>query len=368
MVRDIITCRSCGNQYCVTGGAGLYPCPACGEMHACMPADTEKGEELQRATRLRLEGEFTAAQQCYDQALAGGRESFEALWGRLLCLYGVSFVEDPKTGGSFPVVRIPRRKPLQEQADFRRALELAPDGVRQRFQQDAQRIDRARARILRLSEECPPYDVFVCHKTTPIGAQGYTEDYARAASLTRSLEQRGYRVFFAPFVMEKDAAGESWEAHIYHAIRTSKVMLLICSEEAHILSTFVQSEWRRFLERMDEEGGCCLLPLRYGSLPAEKLPEEFARRCIEAVSMEGFSAQEIILGVLEKYCGERRAPQEPTPVAHDQPAAVRPAANVIRPVRIQPSSGVVINQMGYGRLASLAPARRPEEGEKPEKP
>ena len=182
------------------------------------------------------------------------------------------------------------------------------------------------------------------------------------------LDKLGYRVFFAPAEMEGVAAGADYEAAIYHALHPAKVMLLICSEEAHILSTFVQSEWRRFLERMDEEGGCCLLPLRYGSLPAEKLPEEFARRCIEAVSMEGFSAQEIILGVLEKYCGERRAPQEPTLVAHDKPAAVRPAANVIRPVRIQPSSGVVINQMGYGRLASLAPARRPEEGEKPEKP
>ena len=316
-----LICRDCGDVHDLPEGQEHRACPACGTINCRPQAEGEALERLQRATRLRLAGDYAMAEKCYNHVLMDYEEEHEALWGRCLCHYGVEAVNDGKTGGRHLLVHFPRRKPLQEQADFLQACELAPEWTARQYAQDAAYIDDAQAEIRRLAKHCPPYDVFICHKTTCLDSQAKTEDYNRAFLLYHRLDKLGYRVFFAPAEMEGVAAGADYEAAIYHALHTAKVMLLICSDPAYLASTWVQSEWKRYLELVDESDERCLLPLLYGGMPANKLPREFRLRRIEAVTMENFDAQENVLRVLRQFC----AKQEPVNAAPVQQVLYVPA-------------------------------------------
>ena len=54
--------------------------------------------------------------------------------------------------------------------------------------------------------------------------------------------------------MKREAAGEDYEATIYHALQTSRVMLVLCSEPDYVNSRWVRSEWHRYIVQMDREG------------------------------------------------------------------------------------------------------------------
>lgn len=331
----LITCRTCLLEQELPDDAQLLTCPACGTNNARPQAQGDALEKLQRATQLRLNCEFAEAERCYKHVLMDYADEHEALWGLLLCRYGVEFVTDRKTGLRHPIVHIARHKPLQESADFRQACDLAPMEVRAQYQADAEYIDEAQAEIRLLAQKCPPYDVFLCHKTTQLDSQAKTEDYNRAFMLYHKLDKLGYRVFFAPAEMEGVAAGANYEAFIYHALHTAKVMLLVCSDPAYISSTWVQSEWKRYLELVDEHDDRCLLPLLYGDFQPIKLPREIRLRKIEAITMENWDAQENVLKVLDRCCVNKIAPQEkalPTPppqppVNPPVPEPASPAAN-----------------------------------------
>ena len=160
-----------------------------------------------------------------------------------------------------------------------------------------------------LAETKPDFDVFLCHKCShPEG--GYTEDYKRANNLYMRLKEKGYRVFFAPFEMERQAAGEDYEAMIYHALKTSRVMLVVCSEREYLYSKWVQGEWRRFLRMMTEEPEKRLIPLLYGGMPPKELPKPFAYRHLQAINMEG-DGYSMVEKNLQRILGDKNPPQSP---------------------------------------------------------
>lgn len=200
------------------------------------------------------------------------------------------------------------RKPLREQPDYHRACQLAEPAFRAQMQQEAAYIDGAAFRIRKLAEEKPDFDVFLCHKCSrPEG--GYTEDYKRACNLYMLLKARGYRVFFAPVEMEKQAAGEDYEAMIYHALRSSRVMLVVCSDAAYLHSKWVQAEWKRYLYMMERDPDKRLIPLLYGGMDVSGVPEQFRNWNLQGIKMEG-DGYELVLRNLERIFGEMK-PEPP---------------------------------------------------------
>ena len=307
-----LTCRNCGRLYEMPDDRPMWPCSGCSTLNEPPRAEGEALDKLQRAVRLRTRGEFILAEQCYNAVLAEYDDEHEALWGRLLCHYGVEFVVDEKTGGRFPVVHIPRRTLMQESADFLQACELAPEEIRAQYEADAAYVDEAQAEIRLLAEHSPAYDVFLCHKTTQLDSEAKTEDYDRAFKLYHGLDKQGFRVFFAPMELA-DVAGANYEAGIYHALHTARVMLVVCSDPAYLNSTWVQSEWRRYLELMSDETDPTprtLIPLLYG-MQAGRLPAPFRLRKLQGISMSDFGADAALLAVLQKYCGAPAAPCAP---------------------------------------------------------
>lgn len=76
---------------------------------------------------------FHNAGTSYQQVLLLNPDEPEALWGLLLCRYGVEYVDGPATGKRLPTVQ---PKPMQEQADFRRACDYAPEAVRAQYERE----------------------------------------------------------------------------------------------------------------------------------------------------------------------------------------------------------------------------------------
>ena len=341
-----LTCRTCGDVYDLPDHLDHAPCRSCGTENCRPQAQGESLEKLNRANRLLRAGEFAEAEDCYKLVLALFDDEHEALWGKLLCQYGVEFVTDPKSGLRHATVHVPHTRPMELHADFHRACELAPAAVRAQYEAEAAYVDAALAEINRRKESSPPYDVFICHKTTRLDGPGYAEDYNRGVQLNRLLERAGYRVFFAPFADLEP--GANYEAGIYYALSTAKVMLLISSDAAFLMSPWVRSEWSRYLEMLDDGADKHLIPLMYDRLPDGCMPREIRLRGLQSIRMDSdLDAKDKLLAAMEKHCGGNEKAQAPAQ-PQTEPAPKMEAAPKTTP---ECASAPVVN---YGPESNFA--------------
>lgn len=296
-------CRLCGRILEFNAGMRLQTCPACGSQNECPQMEGLTLDNFRQAIRLRNAREFDRAEKSYDLVLNADPDNAEALWGRVLCHYGAAPVFDGRKT-YYMIHRPDDLTPLQEQADYKYACQLAPPELRAQIEIEGRYIDRAIQRIRELADTKPAYDVFLCHKCSrPEG--GYTEDYKRANNLYMMLKEQGYRVFFAPVEMERRAAGEDYEAMIYHALRSSRVMLVVCSNREYLLSKWVQAEWQRYLRMMRDDPGKRLIPLLYGGLDVYRLPTEFRNWNLQCINMEG-DGNALVLQNVQRIVGVRQ--------------------------------------------------------------
>ena len=346
-MHDMLTCRICGDVYTLPKGEQLRQCPSCGTVN-CRPSEGDVSDMLSRATGQRLRCDFVHAENSYQYVLRESPEEHEALWGLVQCRYGVEYVKDPRTGKRMPIVHAVRKRPMLTDPDFREACDLAPEAVRAQYRQEAEYIDGAMIRILDLAEKGEAYDVFLCHKTSRTdGEEGYTEDFKRATDLYIMLRELGYRVFFAPFAGL--TPGENYEAGIYHALTTSKVMLVICSNADYINSPWVRTEWQRFLEMSYEDGADKhLIPLLYEGFSPRRLPDDF--RQLQAITMGELNAKDSLVAAMEKYAGAAKAEPE---VKKPEPAQSKPAQPAPQPVPVQPE----LEPKSQPKVEKLAPAQ-----------
>ena len=215
-------------------------------------------------------------------------EEHEARWGLLLCKYGVMYVESTDGKERLITCRRARTSALRSELDYQKVLTQASPDVRAAYEKDAAYIDRVQAEIRKLKGQIKPYDVFLCYKeTAPEG--GKTEDSAIAHDLYNDLTHSGYQVFFAPESL-KEKTGANYEAAIFIAIENSVVMLVIGTRKEYFTSSWVRSEWKRFLERIDLGEEKLLLPL---FRMADDLPDEFKNRFIQGYEMKGLYMRDV---------------------------------------------------------------------------
>ena len=341
-------CTCCGRVLEYAEGKAVVTCPGCATRNIAPRVTGETLLTLQRATEQRLAADFHNAELSYQQVLLYRPDAHEALWGRLLCHYGVEYVEDPATHRRMPTVHTVQMKPLQAQPDFIKACKLAPDVIRAQYEQDAAYIDDAQADIRQRAKSCPPYDVFLCHKTTKPGSKDKTEDFHRATQLYHFLKDQGVKVFFAPECLQ-NIAGANYEAGIYHALHTAKLMLLICSEPEYLTSPWVRSEWTRFLAITEQEPEKQIIPLLYDHFDPENLPPQFLFQSIQGMDMSDINAPQRLLTTVAKAVGkgakqpEPMMEKQPEPVVEQKPEPApvpKPAPAVVEEVRPEPVAPV----------------------------
>ncbi|MBQ7849140.1 MAG: leucine-rich repeat protein [Clostridia bacterium] len=252
----------------------------------------------ERAINLLHNGEFAEAAESFQTVLSlGGCNEPEAYYGRVLCHYGVQYVTDPVSGKRIPRVRIHRGKPMTELSDFQKACELAADDVRHRYEAEAAQINDTLAAFRQLVQSGSVYDAMICGGYVN-GAECPGGDAEYARQLHQMLTGWGYHVFLAQ-------SGQCTDAQIDHAMATSRLMLVICSDPERVMNPWVCSEWTGFLELSDEDASRSLIPLRYNGMRAEDLPMEFSIRGLQSPDMRRFGAESDLQMLMRHFCGDR---------------------------------------------------------------
>lgn len=82
-----------------------------------------------------------------------------------------------------------------------------------------------------------------------------------------------YRVFFSERTM-KFYGGEQYEPYIYRALRTAKVMLVLCTGMDDLTTVWVQNEWMRFAVLEKEKKDRLIIPILMDGFNNETLPQQ----------------------------------------------------------------------------------------------
>ncbi len=262
----------------------------------------EKVVLWERADNLRRSGEYDRAADIYDQLAALDDGEPDVFWSRMLCRYGVEYVEENGTNRRIPTINRIQYKAVIDDEDYRAALKLA-DGDQQRlYVVQAMQLEELRKEILSVSMTAQPYDIFICYKENDASGRR-TDDSVLAGQLYRSLTAEGWRVFFARISLE-DKAGTEYEPYIFAALNSAKLMLAVGTSPENFNAVWVRNEWNRYLYRISERNEGSLVVLYKNMLP-QHLPQEFAHLQTFDMSAPDYM-EELLRGVRKMLSSPRQ--------------------------------------------------------------
>lgn len=295
-----LPCDCCGRNLSFPEANATVICPACSTCNARPHVEGASLEVLRHAIRQRIGNDFANAERSYQQVLMQYPESHEALWGRLLCHYGIEYVKNPATQRPVPVLHTPRPEPLRVQPEYKDACAFAPDDVQSRYENQAAYIDDIQAAIRQTA--APDCLVFICDDA---GAAAPC-----APQLYQVLKAQGLKPFYAPETLA-GLTGAQREAGIYHALHKCPVMLIPFSSEAALAPVGVHSAWSRYLKRIGAGEAKQLLPLYYDGCDDTMLPETLSYYNIHGFSMQDADAMRRLLDMLRNTLQIKAAPPAP---------------------------------------------------------
>ena len=305
----ILKCKMCGGDLNVTEGMSVCKCDYCDTKQTVPVADDEKKLNLfNRATRLRIGGEFDKASALYESLVAEFPEEAEAYWGLVICHYGIEYVCDPATGNRIPTCHRASFDPIANNENFRMAMEYADMAAQKVYRNEAREIDRIREEILLVGKDEKPYDIFICYKESDDQGQR-TVDSVIAQNVYDVLTDRGYRVFFARISLE-DKLGSQYEPYIFSALNSARIMLVVGTDYDRFHAVWVKNEWSRFLKLMALDKNKALIPC-YKDMDVYDMPDEF--HALQAQDMGKVGAMQDLLRGIEKIMGSvKTVRQQPT--------------------------------------------------------
>ena len=332
----IIKCKMCGGDLQVIEDSGTAQCEYCGSVQTVPKADDEKKlVQFERADRLRRQCEFDKAAGIYENIVAEFRHEAEAYWGLVLCKYGIEYVDDPATGEKIPTCHRSSFDSVMEDSDLEQALENADIPARRLYREEAKRIEEIRRKIVAVSSNEQPYDIFICYKETDANGDR-TLDSVLAQDAYDALTDKGYRVFFSRITLE-DKLGMEYEPYIFAALNSAKVMLVFGTDYEYFNAVWVKNEWGRFLKLMAKDKDKHLIPCFKG-IDAYDMPKEFMR--LQAQDMGKIGAMQDLIRGVGKLLPKAEQPQPAPPVQPPvQPPPVRQPPIQPPPVQ-QPQSGL----------------------------
>ena len=234
-------------------------------------------ETFERANAFRRKNEFDRAAEEYKKVLEQTDDA-EAYWGSILCKYGIEYVKDPETGRMIPTCHRTLYESILSDVDYLAALEHADTKQKTLFENEAAEISRLQAEILQLARKEDPYDVFICFKDTDDRGDR-TTDSLLAEKIYEQLTREGYRVFFSRITLE-NKLGKDYEPHIFAALNSAKVMVVVGTRQEYFDAVWVKNEWSRYLKLLNKDR--LLIPC-FRDMDPKNLPKEFGS--LEALDM-----------------------------------------------------------------------------------
>lgn len=288
-------CKMCGGEIEFEQGATVGVCDSCGTKQTLPRLDDDRKANLyDRANHFRRNNDFDKAMGIYEQILAEDRTDSETYWSLVLCRYGIEYVEDPATHKRVPTVNRAQYTSVFDDEDYKAAIQYADAVQREVYEAEAKAINEIQKGILEISQKEEPFDVFICYKETDANGRR-TPDSVLATDLYHQLTQEGFKVFFSRITLE-DKLGIAYEPHIFAALNSAKVMVVLGTKPEFFNAVWVKNEWSRYLALVKKSGGKKVLIPAYRDMDPYDLPEEFSHLQAQDMSKLGFM-QDLIRGI-----------------------------------------------------------------------
>ncbi len=310
----LLQCEMCCGELEISPDKSVGVCKYCGSTFTIPKEIEKKGNLFNRANYLRQTCNFDKAISVYESILADNCEDADALWGLVLCRYGIEFVEDPKTHERIPTCHRASRTSILADPDFKSALQFADEEKRNVYRENATRIDQIQKAILAMADSQEKYDVFICYKETDEEGER-TIDSVLAQEIYNELTKMKIRTFFARKTLE-GKMGSSYEPIIYSALNSAKVMIVLGTKAEHFEATWVKNEWSRYLDFMQDGEDKHLIPA-YRGMSAYELPDEFVS--IQALDMGRIGFMMDLCDGIKKLLrkDEQEGESGPAPISKD---------------------------------------------------
>lgn len=267
-----LECQTCGGSIALSADGKSGRCEFCGNVyHYREPKSPAVIMGLNEANAYRRNNDFDSAIIKYRSVLTQVHDDADVYWGLTLSEYGIEFVPDAD-GRYVPTCRRTVPESILESESYRRAIEFASPEQAESFRRTAREIDVLQRRIAKQLEQEEDYDVFLSFKSTD-GNDRPTEDRYIARKIYEALEKYGIRTFYSEESL-RGRMGDEYEPIIYRALYSSKVFILIATNEAYVQAPWVKNEWSRYRDRLAETPGLQAFAVFRGIRPTA-LPAAF---------------------------------------------------------------------------------------------
>ena len=281
-------CQNC-QDILVEERPGYWVCPSCGSVFAetqnALPtppgfdenaAAKDSKAMLDMADQSLARGDYDEAFYAYTVYLEKHPASAEAYWGKVLSHFGIRY-ETEEGGLRRPTLNRMDSRSILQNADYLKALEYADEKQRAAYEKDAAYIAEVQSRYAKMANAAAmekSYDVFISYKAQDDATGQATEDSRIASEIYERLSSLGnLNVFYARVTLNEERAGLAYEPFIYAALNTAKVMILVGTKPEYLNSTWVKNEWKRYLQRMQNDTSRHIIPvlkeMSVSDLPAD---------------------------------------------------------------------------------------------------
>lgn len=292
-------CECCGGRFNKIA-KDEYKCDHCGNVKYIQTKFSSEIVSLfNEANTLRNKGEFDDAMDYYKIIVQKDNSNVEGYYGIALCTYGIMHVLDPESEVYKPTCNRAIDISFFDDENIVQCLNLASENIKQDLLNKINELEKIRKTIISLSKKEEAYDIFICYKRTNDivnGIESYTSDSVVARDIYDLLTSKGYKVFFAEKSLQNIAGGE-YEPLIYNALTTSKVMLVVGSNNKYLNSPWVKNEWQRFARQVEFDSDKRLIPILCDGMNAIQLPDKLKK--FQALSINT-TFESTIINNLEK--------------------------------------------------------------------
>lgn len=287
-------CKMCGGDLEISQDKKMCTCEYCGTQQTLPNLNSDKKMNLYaRANHLRRNNEFDKAMLIYESILEEDSEDSEVYWSLVLCKYGIDYVEENGTHKRIPTCHRTQFASIKSDADYKKALEYADAEQKTIYVKEAEEIDGIQKEILSISSKEDPFDIFICYKESD-NSGNRTVDSVLAQDIYYQLVNEGYKVFFSRITLESKL-GQAYEPYIFSALNTSRIMLVVGTEQEYFEAVWVKNEWSRYLGMIQKGDDKIIIPV-YRDMDPYSLPSEFSHLQAQDMSKLGF-VQDLIRGI-----------------------------------------------------------------------